>query len=60
MQFRVIKMKVAEDSYEYIITNLPHSFDLEDLKTCYHPCESMLYDSYNNTYNNFILSLFYF
>ena len=43
MQFRVIKMKVAEDSYEYIITNLPHSFDLEDLKTCYHPCVSMLY-----------------
>ena len=36
MQFRVIKMKVAEDSYEYIITNLPYSFDLEDLKTCYH------------------------
>lgn len=35
MQFRVIKMKVAEDSYEYIITNLPYSFDLEDLKTCY-------------------------
>ena len=36
IQFRVIKMKVAEDSYEYIITNLPYSFDLEDLKTCYH------------------------
>lgn len=36
MQFRVIKMKVAEDSYEYLITNLPYSFDLEDLKTCYH------------------------
>lgn len=36
MQFRVIKMKVSEDSYEYIITNLPYSFDLEDLKTCYH------------------------
>lgn len=36
MQFRVIKMKVAEDSYEYIITNLPYSFDLEDFKTCYH------------------------
>lgn len=29
-------MKVAEDSYEYIITNLPYSFDLEDLKICYH------------------------
>lgn len=36
MQFRVIKIKVAEDSYEYIITNLPYSFDLEDLKICYH------------------------
>ena len=36
MQFCVIKMKVAEDSYEYIITNLPYSFDLEYLKTCYH------------------------
>lgn len=36
MQFCVIKMEVAEDSYEYIITNLPYSFNLEDLKTCYH------------------------
>lgn len=36
MQFRVLKIKVADNTYEYIITNLPHSFDLEDIKACYH------------------------
>lgn len=36
MQFRVLKIKVADNSYEYIITNLPHSFDLADIKDCYH------------------------
>ena len=36
MQFRVLKIKTAENTYEYIITNLPHSFDLEDIKNCYH------------------------
>ena len=36
MQFRVLKIKTAENTYEYIITNLPHSFDLEDIKYCYH------------------------
>ena len=36
MQFRVLKIKVAENTYEYIITNLPHTFDLEDIKACYH------------------------
>ena len=36
MQFRVLKIKVADNTYEYMITNLPHSFDLEDIKACYH------------------------
>ena len=36
MQFRVLKIKVAENTYDYIITNLPHTFDLEDIKACYH------------------------
>ena len=36
MQFRVVKIKVAENTYEYMITNLPHTFDLEDIKACYH------------------------
>ena len=36
MQFRVLKIKVAENTYEYMITNLPHTFDLEDIKACYH------------------------
>ena len=36
MQFRVLKIKVADNTYEYIITNLPHSFNLEDIKACYH------------------------
>lgn len=36
MQFRIIKIKTAECSYEYIITNLPHSFSIDDIKECYH------------------------
>jgi hypothetical protein len=36
MQFRVLKIKIAENTYEYMITNLPSSFDLEDIKDCYH------------------------
>ena len=36
MQFRVVKIKVAKNTYEYMITNLPHTFDLEDIKACYH------------------------
>lgn len=36
MQFRVVKIKVAENTYEYMITNLPHTFDLHDIKDCYH------------------------
>ena len=26
----------SEDTYEYIITNLPYSFSMEDIKACYH------------------------
>ena len=36
MQFRVVKIMVAENTYEYMITNLPHTFVLEDIKACYH------------------------
>lgn len=36
IQFRVLKIKVAENTCDYIITNLPFSFDLEDIKACYH------------------------
>lgn len=36
MQFRVVKIKTAENTYEYLITNLPHSFTIEDIKECYH------------------------
>ena len=36
MQFRVIKIKTAENTYEYLITNLPHSFTMDDIKECYH------------------------
>ena len=36
MQFRVLKIKTAENTYEYILTNLPYSFNLKDIKDCYH------------------------
>ena len=36
MQFLVLKIKTAVNTYEYIITSLPHSFNLEDIKACYH------------------------
>ena len=36
MQFRVVKIKTAENTYEYLITNLPHSFTMDDIKECYH------------------------
>ncbi len=36
LSFRVLKLKVDDGSYEYVITNLPFTFDLEDIKACYH------------------------
>ena len=36
LQFRILKIKTAEDTYEYIITNLPFSFDKNDIKDIYH------------------------
>ena len=36
LSFRVLKLIVNEGSYEYVITNLPYTFDLEDIKACYH------------------------
>ena len=35
LQFRVVKIKTAENTYEYLITNLPFSFDLNDIKEIY-------------------------
>lgn len=35
VQFRVLKIKTAPNTFEYIITNLPFSFDINDIKTCY-------------------------
>ena len=37
MQFRVVKIKTAENTYEYLITNLPpDEFSLEEIKELYH------------------------
>ena len=34
LQFRVVKIKTAENTYEYLITNLPFSFTLDDIREC--------------------------
>ena len=34
--FRVVKLKMPDGSFEYIITNLPSTFDIEDIRECYH------------------------
>ena len=36
VKFRVVKLKAADNAFEYIITNLPASFDIEDIRACYH------------------------
>lgn len=36
LQFRVLKIKTAENTFEYIITNLPFSFNSDDIKEAYH------------------------
>ena len=36
ISFRVVKLKMPDGSFEYIITNLPSDFDLEDIRECYH------------------------
>lgn len=36
LMFRVLKIKTSENSYEYIIRNLPFSFDMNDIKDIYH------------------------
>ena len=36
IRFRVLKIKTSDTTWEYIITNLPDSFDLDDIKECYH------------------------
>ena len=36
LSFRVLKIKTSDSSCEYIITNLPGTFDILDIKECYH------------------------
>jgi hypothetical protein len=36
IRFRILKIKTSDTTWEYIITNLPDSFDLDDIKECYH------------------------
>lgn len=36
LKFRVLKIKTADNSFEYILTNLPHSFSMNDIRDCYH------------------------
>lgn len=36
VSFRILKIKTAPKTYEYLITNLPFSFTIEDIKECYH------------------------
>ena len=34
--FRIVKIKTGDGLFEYLITNLPSSFNIEDLKVIYH------------------------
>ena len=36
LAFRVVKLKSPSGSFEYLITNLPYTFDTEDIRACYH------------------------
>ena len=36
LKIRVLKIKTSDNTYEYLITNLPYTFTLEDIKECYH------------------------
>lgn len=36
LAFRVVKLKAPDGSTEFLITNLPSSFDMEDIRECYH------------------------
>lgn len=36
IHFRVVKIKTGEGLFEYILTNLPFSYDINDIKECYH------------------------
>lgn len=36
IRFRAVKIKTGANSYEYIITNLPGTICLNDIKECYH------------------------
>ena len=36
LKIRVLKIKTSGSSYEYLITNLPCTFSMEDIKECYH------------------------
>lgn len=36
LRFRAVKIKTSENTYEYLITNLPYSFDIDDIREIYH------------------------
>ncbi len=36
LNFRVVKLKAPDGSVEYLITNLPFTFSMEDIRACYH------------------------
>ncbi len=36
LNFRVVKLKAPDCSVEYLITNLPFTFSMEDIRACYH------------------------
>lgn len=36
LKFRVLKIQTGDNSVEYLITNLPHSFSMDDIKEIYH------------------------
>lgn len=35
LRFRAVKIKTGDDTFEYLITNLPYSFDINDIREIY-------------------------
>lgn len=36
LRFRAVKIKTGDNTFEYLITNLPYSFDIDDIREIYH------------------------
>lgn len=36
LRFRAVKIKTGDNTFEYLITNLPYSFDINDIREIYH------------------------